>query len=399
MRNGRPQGRAALELSARSENLGGRDKEKGEIGARTLALKTPLTPALSVLALCRYSRLGSSTRLRFLDLLPLLRQEGLRVDVCSFFDDFYLTRLYVNRRPTVPSLLGYYGRRLRAMLRTRRYDLVWLEKEALPWLPWWLEGVLLRRRPYAVDFDDAWYLRYQDHSNPLVRASLAGKLRALVRRSRLAIVGNARLETWAEEAGASRILQLPTAVNLDRYPLAIRAPNEAFTIGWIGSPGTARAYLPPLAPVFAELATAVGCRLELVGSGPLALPGVTTTILPWSEAEEAHLIGRFDVGIMPLAHDLWSESKCAYKLIQYMAAGLPVVASPVGMNRTVVRDGVNGFFADTAEEWRSALLTLRHDAALRRRMGAAGRRLVEAEFSHVNAGLTLAQGLRQAALS
>ncbi len=285
------------------------------------------------------------------------------------------------------------------MLRLRRYDLVWLEKEALPWLPWWLEGALLRRRPYAVDFDDAWYLRYQGHPNPLVRASLAQKLSTLVRGSSLAIVGNAQLEAWAKEAGARRVLRLPTAVNLNRYPVAERAPNAGCTIGWIGSPLTAAAYLPPLASVFAELTRAQGCRLELVGSGPLALEGVKVSILPWSEAEEARLLGGFDVGIMPLAHDEWSESKCAYKLIQYMATGLPVAASPVGMNRTVVRHGVNGFLADTAEEWRSALVTLRGDPALRRRMGEAGRRLVEEEFSHVRAGQRLVEGLREAAFS
>ena len=100
---------------------------------------------------------------------------------------------------------------------------------------------------------------------------------------------------------------------------------------------------------------------------------------------------------MPLRHDEWSEGKCAYKLIQYMASGLPVVASPVGMNQVVVRDGVNGFLADTPEQWRAALLTLRADPALRRRMGAAGRALVEAEFSHLKVGVQLAQALRQAA--
>jgi glycosyltransferase involved in cell wall biosynthesis len=355
--------------------------------------------SISVLALCRYSRLGSSTRLRFLDLLPVLRQQGIAVDACPFFDDSYLTRLYAGRRPAAPALAGYYARRLRAMLQTKRYDLLWLEKEALPWLPWWLERALLRRRPYAVDFDDAWYVRYRDHPNPVVRALLAGKLSTLVQRARLAIVGNAQLEAWAEKAGACRILRLPTTVDIGRYAPAGREGSEDFTIGWIGSPLNAAAYLHPLVPVFAELTGDGGCRLELVGSGPIALAGVRTSVLPWSEAQEAALIGRFDIGIMPLAHDPWSEGKCAYKLIQYMAAGVPVVASPVGMNRTVVHHGVNGFLADTPDEWRSALLTLRADPALRRQMGRAGRRLVEAEFSHVKAGLRLAEGLREAASS
>ncbi len=319
------------------------------------------------------------------------------MDVRSFFDDEYLIRLYAGRRVSVASLLGYYGRRFRTMLSREHHDLIWLEKEAVPWLPWWIERLLLGDRPYVVDFDDAWYLRYQEHRNPLVRAGLAGKLPAVVRSSRLAIVGNAYLGAWAKRMQAPRILELPTTVDLSRYPLATGTPDGGFTIGWIGSPANAATYLPPLAGVFAELTADAGVRLDLVGSGPIALDGVTVRSLPWSEADEGRLIGGFDVGIMPLRHDEWSEGKCAYKLIQYMASGLPVVASPVGMNREVVRDGVNGFLADTQEQWRSALLTLRHDPALRRRMGAVGRELVEAEFSHLKVGLQLATALRQAA--
>jgi glycosyltransferase involved in cell wall biosynthesis len=330
-------------------------------------------------------------------MLPILQQSGISVDVRSFFDDEYLVRLYAGRRVSVSSLLGYYARRLQILLDRAHHDLIWLEKEAVPWLPWSIERRLLGDRPYVADFDDAWYLRYQEHRNPLVRAALAGKLPAIVRASRLTIVGNAYLGAWARRMQAPRILELPTTVDLGRYPLATGTPDGGFTIGWIGSPANAAMYLPPLAGVLAELTAEAGVRLDLVGSGPITLDGVAVHNLPWSEADEGRLIGGFDVGIMPLRHDEWSEGKCAYKLIQYMASGLPVVASPVGMNRVVVRDGVNGFLADTPEQWRSALLALRRDPALRRRMGAVGRELVEAEFSHATVGVRLAAALRQAA--
>lgn len=332
-------------------------------------------------------------------MLPVLQTQDILVDVDSFFDDEYLTRLYAGHRPAVMSLLGYYAHRFRTLMRRKPYDLIWLEKEALPWLPWWIERWLLGGRPYVVDFDDAWYLRYQQHPNPLVRVALAGKLAALVRASRVAIVGSAHLGEWARRMQAQRIVELPTTVDLSRYPLASGTPDGGFTIGWIGSPANAATYLPPLAGVFAELTAEAGVRLDLVGSGPIALNGAEVRCLPWSEAEEGRLISGFDVGIMPLRHDEWSEGKCAYKLIQYMACGLPVVASPVSMNRMVVRDGVNGFLADTPEQWRAALSTLRHDPALRARMGAAGRALVEAGFSHLTVGLRLAAALRQAAVA
>ena len=137
-------------------------------------------------------------------MLPVLRQQDVFVDVCSFFDDEYLVRLYAGRRVATSSLLGYYARRFRTLLGRARHDLIWLEKEAVPWLPWPVERLLLGGRPCVVDFDDAWYLRYQEHSNPIVRAALAGKLPALVRACRLTIVGSAHLGLGATDGRAPR---------------------------------------------------------------------------------------------------------------------------------------------------------------------------------------------------
>jgi hypothetical protein len=101
----------------------------------------------------------------------------------------------------------------------------------------------------------------------------------------------------------------------------------------------------------------------------------------WSEDSEVAMIQSMDIGIMPLTDSPWARGKCGYKLIQYMACGLPVVASPVGVNADIVEHGVNGFLATTEDEWRQALTTLLRDPDLRRRMGAAGRRKVETDYS------------------
>ena len=103
--------------------------------------------------------------------------------------------------------------------------------------------------------------------------------------------------------------------------------------------------------------------------------------MPWSEASEISSLQTLDVGVMPLTDGLFERGKCGYKLIQYMACGLPVVASPVGVNKELVKHGVNGFLADSTEDWMQALKTLCNDPALRERMGAAGRRLVEEHYS------------------
>ncbi len=135
----------------------------------------------------------------------------------------------------------------------------------------------------------------------------------------------------------------------------------------------------------------VGARSEgLAEAGPV-------TFLPWSEEAEIDCLHRFDVGIMPLADDSWSQGKCAYKLIQYMAVGLPVVASPIGMNRKVVTHGENGFLAATADEWLDALKRLADDPDLRRRMGEAGRLRAERDFALAPAAPRLIAALRAAA--
>ena len=120
----------------------------------------------------------------------------------------------------------------------------------------------------------------------------------------------------------------------------------------------------------------------------------TLEILPWTEETEVSLIQSMDIGVMPLHNTDWARGKCGYKLIQYMACGLPVVASPVGVNKDIVEHGVNGLLAETDAEWRSAIKTLLADAELRRRMGAAGCRKVEEYYSLQIWGPRVAQMLR-----
>jgi glycosyltransferase involved in cell wall biosynthesis len=173
---------------------------------------------------------------------------------------------------------------------------------------------------------------------------------------------------------------IPTVIDLANYPLKDSgSASKVFTIGWIGSPSTAR-YLKAIAPALAELCKGGRARVCLVGSGPIDLKDVPVEVIAWDEKTEVDEIRRFDVGIMPLPDEPWARGKCGFKLIQYMACGLPVVASPVGVNSEIVDDGVNGYLASTTDEWVSALEALMADAELRRQMGAAGRKRVEEKY-------------------
>ncbi|CAO3439905.1 glycosyltransferase family 4 protein [Azospirillum doebereinerae] len=351
--------------------------------------------AISVLLLSRYDRLGASSRLRFLDFLPTLRAAGIAVTPAPLFDDAYLRDLYAGRRPDMRRIASLYARRLKTLLDARRFDLVWLEKEALPWLPAWAETALLGRVPYVMDLDDAWFHRYGRHRSGMVRGLLGGKLEALARGARLILAGSPYLAEWAQHSGAPDVRMMPTVIDLDRYPTPSPAPGgQPLTIGWMGSSTTAR-YLERVGGALARLKGAT--RLRVVGGGALALPGVEVETRPWREEDEARELAGFDIGIMPLPDEPWERGKCGYKLIQYMAAGRPVVASPVGVNTTLVQDGVNGFLAADEAGWVAALRRLAEDGALRNRMGAEGRRMVEERYSLQAVTPRLIQALRSSA--
>jgi glycosyltransferase involved in cell wall biosynthesis len=352
-----------------------------------------------ILLLTRYDRLGASSRVRFLQFIAPLAAQGVDIDVSAFSSDAYLSALYAGRSFSLLPILGFYGRRVKALLRCRRYDLVWLEKEALPWLPAWLESALLSGMPTVVDLDDAWFHRYDRNRFAIVRWLMGHKIDVVMRRAAAVVAGNEYLAERARAAGARRIEVIPTVIDLARYPAPNSDPaaNDVLTVGWIGTPLNAR-YLDSIEPGLRRLAGRRPIRLVVVGAPvPATWAGLPAESRPWSEATEIAQISAFDVGIMSLDDTPWERGKCAYKLLQVMAAGKPVVASPVGANRQVVQHGVNGYLAATTDEWVAALTSLSDDADLRRRMGAAARKTVEDTYSLERIAPRLATVLRDAA--
>jgi glycosyltransferase involved in cell wall biosynthesis len=201
-----------------------------------------------------------------------------------------------------------------------------------------------------------------------------------MRGAAMVIAGNLYLAEYAQRAGAARVEVVPTVVDLKRYCAGVRDASVPFTIGWIGSPPTAR-YLERVAPALAAACQGGRARVVAVGSGPVSLPAVPLEVRPWAHHTEAAEIRRFDVGIMPMPDDPWARGKCGFKLIQYMACGVPVIASPVSANLDIVSHGANGLLAASQDEWIAALEALRVDPQLRERLGTAGRHTVEQRYS------------------
>jgi hypothetical protein len=353
---------------------------------------------MKALLITRYDAAGASSRLRLLQYIPALAEAGITAEVIPFFSAAYLDRLYTGRS-TRSEALSAYPLRVRQMADARAFDLLWLEKEALPWLPWAIERRLLPRGvPLVADFDDAVFHNYDLHGSGLVRRLLGEKIDRLMAGAGLVMAGNAYLAARAAAAGAARVEIVPTVVDLDAYRLAPEPPADAPPrIGWIGTPSTWSAYVAPMLSLLTGVATEAGARILVVGAGEGGGAHPLLDREAWSEAAEVPLIHRMSLGIMPLDETPWARGKCGYKLIQYMACGLPVVASPVGVNAEIVEHGVNGFLARTPEEWHAAIAALLRDPDLRRRMGAAGRRKVEQHYALATWGPRVAALLRDVA--
>jgi len=361
------------------------------------ARKVISAPTIKCLLLSRYGRLGASSRVRFYQYLPYLEARGITVTVAPLLGDEYVQDLYTGRRTNWKNIFQAYLRRLVLLLKSRQFDLIWIEREFFPWLPSWAPSLLSHWKiPYVVDFDDAVFHRYDLHQSGIVRTLLGSKIDAIMRRASLVLAGNDYLADRGWRSGARRVEIFPSVVDLDRYLATPTRKNRVFTIGWIGTPTTSK-YLQLVCSALECVCRNKRACVTLVGSGHVELRGVPTEVRDWSENTEVASIRDFDVGIMPLPDEPWTRGKCGYKLIQYMACALPVVASPVGINRQIVDQGISGHLASTLEDWVRALSDLRDNRTRGEAMGKAGRIKVEKEYCLQVTAPRLLSLLREAA--
>lgn len=336
---------------------------------------------MRVLLLSRYGDLGASSRVRYLQYLGDFEAKGWTVEARPLFSNAYLEALYGGRGRWHETVRGYV-RRLHVLVQARRFDILIIEKELFPFFPALFERLLVRLGiPYVVDYDDAWFHRYDLHSCGAVRSMLGQKIDVVMRNAAVVVAGNEYLAERARSAGALRIEIIPTVVDMKRYQPAASRSDGPPVVGWIGTPKTSQ-YLEPLLPVFEELRSETPVRFVAVGALEADFAGTPVETWPWSEETEVSSIQKFDIGIMPLPDSPWERGKCGYKLIQYMACGLPVVASAVGVNKEIVIPEKNGLLADTPESWARGLRVLLHASASdRMSMGSNGRELVGEWYS------------------
>ena len=340
---------------------------------------------MRALFVTQYGPLAASSRTRVFGYLPLLGAAGMRCDVLVAIPD--ALRVLQTGGPVRRGLyyalswlrVCWVGWRCVAMVW--QYDAIFVQKVLfafpIPRILRWF------RHKVVFDFDDAIFTLENPRTNWLARARSHRRTRglpAMLQASGHAIVENAYTADYARRF-CPAVSRITGPIDTDRYAPGPVKMRDEVVLGWIGSQSTTP-YLELIREPLEELGRRHRhLKLSLIGAGPFELTNLSITHQTWAlETEVAHLRA-FDIGLMPLPDDAWTRGKGGYKLLQYMAMGLPVIASPVEINREIVAHDINGFLAETPEEWVAYLERLIGNAHLRQQMGAAGRRHVVARYS------------------
>ena len=303
-----------------------------------------------------------SSKFRVLAYLPLLDREGWTYDIVA----------------------GGMGliQKLRILKRAPEYRVIFIQKKLMP-----VHYVhLLRwRNPRLIyDFDDALYA--SEPTGKRFRVKKPGApytkhcLKRIIQAADHVIAGN---DTLALHAGpqAKTMTVLPTPVVVPEMLPDRKAKGDGPVIGWIGT-GRNLVYLDGIRDVIRAVAHRYPqVRWRVISSKPYRLDGVPIQNVRWEASTADQALSEFDIGLMPLTDDPWSRGKCSFKVLQYMAAGIPTIASPVGMNTELIRDGVTGCLAGGSVEWMKALTALIDNSALRAQLGKNGYRFVKERFA------------------
>jgi len=271
-------------------------------------------------------------------------------------------------------------RRLLLFSRLRDFDTVILQRRLLP--SYQLKYLRRNARRLIFDFDDAVFYRDSYDRRGIVSTHRERRFRNVMSAADEVIAGNDFLKEHAAAAGAKAdsVHVIPTCVDPGKYPMADHHPKENLSLTWIGSSGTLRALerhrelFEKLAARFPKMRLTIICDRFPDFARQMVVP------IRWSEANEASNLAAGDIGIAWMPDDLWSRGKCGLKILQYYAAGLPVVANSIGVHATMVQPGITGLLADTVNEWVDAICAL-SDWEQRRVMGAVARKYVEERFS------------------
>jgi len=345
----------------------------------------------TILFLCPYPRgHAPSQRFRFEQYLGILEQEGFGILFFPFLNEKGWGLLYTQGnfiRKSMAVTAGFLRRAAILFGPIFRADMVFLHREATPLGPPLMEFLIARlfRKPIVYDFDDAIWLPNTSQENRFVAwLKWHSKVKSICRWSHRVSAGNPFLADFAR-AYCNDVVINPTTVDSTTTHLPSAAPdkvNERVTLGWTGTHSTLK-YLDDIAPVWAELVARFGqqIRLLVIADRKPSREWPQLDFVRWSKETEIDDLRQIDIGLMPLTNDPWTAGKCGLKALQYMALAIPAVASPVGVNTSIISNGHTGVLCDSEEQWRDSLIKLIEDPARRKALGNAGREWVVGNYS------------------
>jgi len=326
-----------------------------------------------------------SQRFRFEQYFKIMPEKGIAFDVSPFLDQETWNVLY--RKGNMPAkLLGIisgFFRRIKDVIRSAKYDYVFIHREAAPLGPpvfeWLIAKVFSKKIIY--DFDDAIWLPNVSESNRLFsKIKWYRKVKSICRWAHLISCGNDYLKEFAMQFNQNCVVN-PTVVDTENHYNKIKLHQAGKTIiGWTGTHTTIR-YLDELLPVLKKLEEESDIEIRIISNAPPTLPLKSLKFIHWNKSSEIEDLLSFDIGIMPLPDDEWARGKCGFKLIQYLSLGIPAVSVRVGVNGKIIDDGVNGFFCGTHQEWHTSLRKLIEHPEKRKQLGLNGRRKIISYFS------------------
>lgn len=322
-------------------------------------------------------------RFRIEQWLSSLQEQGIAVDFLPFADTRLMQLLYqTNSMAKAAVMAKALLRRIVDVVTASRYDAILIHRTVCLVGPAWLERLLrLSGKPIIFDFDDAiFHLHTAAANRRFGWLKFPGKTATICRLSTHVVVGNAWLADYARQFNP-QVTIVPSSVEIDRFQPVTRHENKhPVIVGWTGS-STSQTYLEAFAPMLRELVARYDVELRIHSDRRPDLPGVPYVWRPWAAETEAEEISQFDIGLMPMPEVEWAKGKCAMKALLYMALGVPAVCSAIGANCEVIQHDENGLLVKTEEEWLTNIGRLVTDAALRQRLGMAGRLTVEAKYS------------------
>lgn len=332
---------------------------------------------MKILFLTKYSSEGPSSRYRSYNYKIFFEKEGIKCEYSPLFYNGYVKSLYKKEKISKLKILICYLKRIIYILKNKsKYDHIIIEKELLPYVPYFIENLLLFKSNYSLDFDDNPKDKYK---KGIFSILFKNKIENLCRKAKFITVGN---HWYFEEFKNNKnFYYLPTVIDLDKYTIKSYSNNDKrIKIIWIGSPSNLK-NLFLVENVLKNLAKKYLLKLVIIG-GKVNIEGIECEEVKWQEETEIEELTKGDIGIMPLNNGYWEKGKCGFKLIQYMGVSLPVVASRVSANVEIIDEGINGYLCETENEWYKVLEKLILDSELRKKLGKNGRKIIEEKFNY-----------------